>query len=134
MTGKVLSIDPGGTIGWALLRPPHPVTAGTVTNILEILTVIRDQSQDGVVVVCEQVVGSGPRSADLVQTIKQVGAVEYLCQFLDVPVVLQVPSVRKPFVLEARKLLRGSEIHGLRHAVDALAHALAYLASQGEQG
>jgi hypothetical protein len=130
----ILGVDPGITIGWALLTVPDDKTSPVVSACgadpydLRIMNLIVNYYRGGLisVVVVEDIVGAGTRSAELVTTIKRAGMFEGLCRFLDIPVTWHVPQLRMHKVREAQTLLAASKFEGKQHAVDALAHALAY--------
>ncbi|MGH2562777.1 MAG: hypothetical protein ACRDJH_27265 [Thermomicrobiales bacterium] len=79
-----------------------------------------------ITVVVESFPGGGPRTTPAIHTLKVLGFVEYYARLLGLPVVLQVPQQRKWKVQEARQLLDKKDVH----AIDALAHALAYAATR----
>lgn len=82
------------------------------------------------VVVVEDFIGAGPRSADTVFTLKLLGFIEGWCEFhCGLEVETQPPQWRKPFLDESQQFFH---THKLRHMKDALAHVFAYLDRIGE--
>lgn len=77
------------------------------------------------VVVVEDFLGAGPRSADAIFTLKLLGFVEGVCQvLLNIIVEFQPPQWRKAFLDKAQGFFR---VHKERHMKDALAHVFSYI-------
>lgn len=127
----VVGIDSGLTIGMA-----HLVRGGTA-EVLEFSSPVQAWDWMSVVyvtydpytrVAVEDFVGSGPRSAEITATIKQVGFFQHGLELKGWRHDMQDPQRRKAFLREAAELLGlpgpvGTG-HPMVHKQDALAHAL----------
>lgn len=127
----VAAFDPGRTTGYAQVafgkqgadgvRPLLTVFTKQLASVDE----VRDQmmlTRMADVIIVEDFIGSGPRTADAVFTLKLVGLLEY--GFPNTTVIMQNPQRRKPFVSIAREMLNAQ--HKDRHGADALAHILSW--------
>ncbi len=120
----ILGIDPGESTGLALcsfsgaLIKTHTVkTLDYIAGFLE----YKNLSQ----VVIEDFIGSGPRSREAIQVLKLIGAIEGICFIKKLPLAIQAPQQRKPYLAKAR-VLAEQQSKSL-HEIDAIAHVLAYL-------
>ena len=138
----VLGIDPGVTVGWALVESEeHTIVAagqfyfpnmykagapcmGTDPGA-EFVRVFEDGCPDYVAI--EDFIGSGPRTKAMTQTMNAVGYLVCLAHTYGVPVKLQVPQTRRPYLAEAEEILGAKKRGSKRHSVDAAGHALAYI-------
>lgn len=77
-------------------------------------------------VAIEDFIGAGPRNVYVTSTIKLVGLCTGLSYGEGYKTVVQVPMARKPFLPEAKNLLKGKV-----HETDALAHALCWYRRHG---
>lgn len=124
---RILSVDPGKTIGYAV--------ANVSKDGIEILEVEQhvtpDWNPEGTppmlwvfkvdLLVIEDFVGNGPRTSESCHTLKMIGAFKYQADALSVPVKQKAPGVR------IRHVKRGEEATGrtlCHHGKDAWAHLL----------
>ena len=129
----VAAVDPGLTTGLASYETAYDLVLGTkeTTDPVEVgwyLDWLRDTAEadgDDVVVVVENYLGAGPRTAEATHTLQVLGFVRWYAAMLGLPVVVQAPQQRLAYVTRATELAPK-----LRHAGAALAHALAYAAKQ----
>ena len=127
-TRLIVGIDPGVTTGVCLVaNGPEDLKILRKDQIVSIPCLM--QALQGMdwprLVVMEDYLGAGHRHKAAVHTIQVIGAVKGWAAIHDVPVEMQPPQWRKPFVTEARILLKSK--HSGRHAADALAHILGYI-------
>jgi len=121
---KILSIDPGMTVGVAILSDGNLINAWdfSATHPLSFYKWVYSEVVEGDydMIVVEDYVGAGSMSKVAGHTIRQIGFIEGLCLLEEQPFVRQSPSTRTPFIKRAEDL-------GVKnHAKHALAHALAY--------
>jgi len=125
---KVVGVDPGRTTGLAFvtLTPTSRVLhyADGERDVEHVGRLLLKWSSDNpdIVVVVEDFLGAGPRSADSNHTLKVVGFTYYLCQMEGIPSALVPPQARLSSMDDARALAQGRGVH----ATDATAHALAW--------
>lgn len=92
---------------------------------------IHDYSGRDLVVVVEDFVGAGRRDANIIATIELLGYVILTCKLFGIPLSVQVPQFRKPFVPDAIQRFR---THEDRHMCAAYAHVLGYLVQTQKGG
>jgi len=125
----IAAFDPGGTTGVALVHysssairvvrsSQEPLI--TFNPIKWLSTAALDSRWHVDAVVCEQFLGAGPRSKASNDTLKLIGAIEYGSRYFEFKYVAAPPQARMPGMTQARTLAQGA------HAVDAMAHAIAY--------
>lgn len=127
----VLAIDPGMTTGLALVSFQGVLLHVTTDNFKTFEGVahyILDNTID--VVVIEDFIGAGPRTKEAIFVLKLIGKIEGVCYTQGIPVVMQNPQVRKPYMLMVRNNLKKAIS---KHEEDAYAHALAYLNRREKQ-
>jgi len=120
---RVCGIDPGRTTGLVVCD-----VSGVVIQALD----VRDReslvefltTHNPDVLVVEDFLGSGPRSADAIYTLKMLGFIEGCSHYLGMFHVMQPPQWRRAFLDKAQLVF---PYHKQRHCKDALAHVLAYL-------
>lgn len=137
----MVAIDPGGTIGVAMLSNSPTITniygvkpvpgSGDVyykvwmdKNPVEVWTDLYNSFNPffgPVNYVVESFVGSGPRTTESTHTIKQIGYFYYSCIQHHIPVHLATPFARKRYVPWAKQLLKVKASQP-QHEMDALAH------------
>src|SRR5260370_117466 len=111
-----------GTFGGSELVVVDPVHAdGQMRRLFELLQ--SGQSATHTVVVIENFHSVGPLTRDGVATVKLMGFVEGVARIRGYEVVYQMPSVRKPFLADAKLLVGRAHPHEL----DAAAHGLALI-------
>lgn len=133
----ILAADPGKTTGIARVT----VQAGVIVHVelaqetnphafVDRLQYLRDVTILEVVI--ENFVGGGMRNADSSLTERFVGYYSLTAEHLGYRVTLQEPSFRKHRLAQAKELAQVWDPQGTQpHAVDALAHALAYARKEG---
>lgn len=121
----VLAIDPGITTGMAYTDNKGELLAFfTEEEPNKVLERISKLWGTDVTVVVEDFVGAGPRTKEAIFVLKLIGGVCASCYLGNVRCVPQVPQTRIPLLYDAkRKAPKGMIIH----AIDAYAHALAFL-------
>ena len=130
----ILGIDPGGTTGvvkfstadYKVLGWSHYDTE-SITEVSDVILKLQINHLNNCHVVIEDFVGSGPRSSDMTQTIKMVGFFEHLCTWKKIPYTMQHPQKRLSTIARAHEIKSPTPLSS--HAIDALAHVLAYLES-----
>lgn len=117
------SIDPGMTTGLAF-RLNGDLHTCVVTDEHEIFDLIEGMEQ----VVIERFQTAGRLSAPGLITIELVGSVRGWCYAKGIPLTMQFPVDRYPFMREAQRAI-GTVIQPskwAKHEVDALAHLLTW--------
>lgn len=126
---RVLAFDPGGVTGVAFHdTQTGDVATAEVSEPVALAGWIDHYSAVQPTVVVEDFVGAGPRNTYSNHTLQVIGFVRWYATYRQLPVAMRQPSHRKSEVDRARSML---EI-ATPHAVDALAHALAYIRDHGE--
>ena len=124
----MMSVDPGGTTGIALFENDNLVDAITVpgSDHDKLANVFMHWIPN--VLVIEDFIGNGPRSVEAISTLKLIGMFEGFSILKGTRFVVQQPQKRKPYLLRASTILTKRFESPVRiHAVDAIAHGLAYL-------
>ena len=119
-TPYIVGIDPGGTIGYAVVDPSgsiHAYHTSEITKVGDTIWHLQTYSE-GVSVVIEDFLGSGPRSAAGHLTSQQIGYIYFTCVRKGIP-VKKVPSQRRK-----SKLAEAATYTQHVHEKDAVAHAL----------
>lgn len=140
---KVLSVDPGGTTGfayWESLWPDEEDSADREVfrawdepDYFEAIETVRQEILSGCdIVVCESFQISmntlKKSTAGSLATIRMMGAIEWICHCRNVPFELQSPSDARTFDDKGDKLrLLGWWTKGSDHARSATKHLLLYL-------
>lgn len=126
----VCGVDPGRTTGLVLYDSGSKIVFDSCLASSEEEIIAFLDLRASPVIVVEDFLGSGPRSADTVFTLKLLGfIVGWGTHHLEVEVCVQPPQWRKAFLDEAQQTFR---VHKHRHLKDALAHIFAYLDRIGE--
>lgn len=120
----ILAIDPGMTIGIAMLSEDGKYHTCTITNPVELYDLIGTHWSH---VVVEQFIAQGRLSSHCIYTIEQIGAIKAICTLRGVPISTQVPQTRRAFLEKSYDYLRMT-VHSniATHEIDALAHLMAY--------
>lgn len=129
MANVIMGVDPGKTTGIAILDVESDKVFSTAVMTVEALVGCILTGHPTVVVV-EDYVGSGPRSAEAIRTLKLVGIVVGACEALRIPYSVRPPQVRLPHVAASRARLPRRSIHER----DAFAHVLSYREQQRRHG
>lgn len=125
-------MDPGVTTGVALVLA---VDQRITTITLAVTKTFRDYydwfmqttqplPEYEIIVVSEDIVGSGPRDKHIKHAILMEGFAIGLAEAHQGAYTLQQPQLRRAYLDHAKTIAKGKSIH----SIDALAHALAYLA------
>ena len=126
---SVCGIDPGRTTGLVHCSNSGKILcAQAAREHKDIVEFLRQLDSETTVVVMEDFLGSGPRSADAIFTIKLLGFVEGCCHLMGLELIVQPPQWRKAFLDKAQMHFR---VHKERHCKDALAHVYSYLERLG---
>jgi hypothetical protein len=128
----LLAVDPGGTVGWAMLDfdPTVPVDLtqvhGGQTPHLEFLDWCRDAIAPGWVVAMEKFfITSNTASLSTEgthKTLDTIGTVKSLCRWAGAGFVFQTANEAKRFVPDAQLKRLGLWLPGADHARDAVRH------------
>jgi hypothetical protein len=127
----ILAVDPGLTTGVAVYDAEHSQLLATLEtkDPLKVGSLILGYELFNTTVVVENYVGAGPRTAEATHTLQVLGFVRWYAAMLGLPVVVQAPQQRLPYVTRATELAPKT-----KHAAAALAHAIAFAAKQGVIG
>ncbi len=120
---NLLAFDPGKTTGVAVIA----IETGKIlhwTQSRDLLDLWHNASPKADLVVAEAYVGSGPRDEFSVLTIERIGQIKLLCRMSNKKLVMRTNQQRRAFLRQATDLLPKATQN--KHAVDALAHAMAY--------
>jgi hypothetical protein len=129
----LLSIDPGKISGWSVFIHSHLFSCGKVEWTQEnecyaIIDVIEETMPD--VVVCEDYrIYSGKRLVQAwstVDTVRIIGAIEYICRKENIKLVKQMASTAKVFVTN-EKLKEWNLWNKNEHIRDSIKHGIYYL-------
>lgn len=137
MTLNLIAVDPGMTTGLALLRITEAglVISGTeATDPLRIVSGIWSLSRGvpNTVLLVEDFVGGGYRTAESNHTLKQIGLYEWTFSPY-FPVILRTPQQRLKGTSLAKKLAQQPNVDIPEpHSLDALKHCFSYALEQGE--
>jgi hypothetical protein len=127
---RLLSLDPGLTVGWSLWINGHlskiGECAGTPQRLDDLLRSLRPT-----LVVAESYriyswMLKEHRFSD-VPTLRLIGAIELICVQLNVRLVTQTAQQGKSFATNTKLHQWGFYRAGLRHSMDAVRHAVYYL-------
>lgn len=137
---KILAIDPGKTIGYAL--------AEITENVLNIIEVSQQVTDDwnpcdthpvdllitsGVNLLrIESFVGNGPRTSESCHTLKMIGGFKMVADQLRIPYKECAPGTRTRYIKKGADIYKKVTGKSLPvHACDAFAHLLRELADMG---
>lgn len=121
----IVCLDPGCTSGVVRLKPD-----GTLVDWVQLKTEeelygwLSNALRADRTLVYEAYVGSGPRDRYSVDTLLRIGGARAIAVLRGSRVVSHQPQKRKAFLAQAKEIIPG---HKNRHAMDALAHGLAYI-------
>lgn len=139
----LVAIDPGISTGIAIHTSglPKNLEGFTAKQIIDsiakneyIMLVIREPTKLWEIlekhnpdhVIFENFASGGLISKDGQATLRLIGAIEVMCFRLNIPLVLQFPQERYPFIPIARTMLKQLKKTPISHEVDALSHLLLY--------
>jgi hypothetical protein len=135
MAVDLYAVDPGGTIGVARVHPDGHYEAKTFDTALAVVRYI-DSGFLRKHVVIEDFSGAGRTSSDGKRTMNQVGGFTLWCQWEEIPYTLWAEQRRLSSLAEAREivlqLLPKTPANIRKHAIDAMAHAVAWRRSNRE--
>lgn len=116
----MMGIDPGPHTGIAvnINGNYHTATIMVDTELWDMLSQYRPEK-----VAYENFFTGGRIDRNMIRTMELVGSIRGVCHVLGIPAYLQQPQQRRPFILDARKLLIGQPGR-MTHDEDALAHLL----------
>jgi hypothetical protein len=135
---KILSLDPGGTTGWALWQTRKgnldDYTVGHLgpgDHHAELWSMIRELCKvpDDFRIVCESFEfrqGDHNRHKIVLDSKEYIGVVKLMSQLYDIPVVFQTASVGKTFCTDEKIKALDLWTPGMKHAMDALRHLITY--------
>lgn len=137
---RLLAIDPGMTIGWALFKD------GVLTKQGQIIC--KDNAPKGAIdlfndtrptqVICEDYKIYAHKAdvhiGDSLFTPQLIGIIKLLCAQQEIPIKLQMAAVAKAFVTPERLKEWGLYAKGARHSLDAIKHGCHYLLFNGKGG
>ncbi len=133
MSNTLISIDPGGTTGWAQFE----LSDGGVVNFDEVKG--KEQffdwltEQNPKIIVCEDF-HLFPNKAQAqiwsdMETVRIIGAIEYFCRINKIEFVLQKPNVKSIAYMWAG--IKVPKNHAATHKTDAYVHGVYYLQKNG---
>lgn len=126
----LLSLDPGGTIGFSVFQNGHLLLTGQLKGESQSIHDLFDRYKP-TEVVCEDYRVYAHKlqqhSYSNIPTLRLIGAIEYVCNQSHLLLSLQMASLAKGFVTD--KKLKEWGLYQIRqpHANDALRHACYYL-------
>jgi hypothetical protein len=128
---RLLTVDPGGTTGWALWLDGLPNTCGQIDTAESdaALEKLLDQKQPDLVI-CEAYV-LYPWKADSqawsdFQTPRLIGSLQTMCRHRQIPLIMQGAD-KKTFATDIKLKGWGFYQKSHRHANDAIRHGIYYL-------
>lgn len=131
----IIGIDPGDTTGVCkfesgALKYSSQLAGEHIEVVRQIADLICEELVD--LVICEDYRvyewKAMQHSNSRVDTLRKIGMIEYLCDSIDIPLVLQSASEGKSFVSDYRLKQWGMFKSGKPHANDAIRHVAHYLA------
>ena len=122
----VLGLDPGKTTGFALFQGGKLVVSGGHPSLESVVEQIARLKPILTHVVCEDYIGSGPRSTGAATAMEIIGAIKGACYTRSIPLTIRVPQARKAFISDAKQAVT-TKGKARRHAIDAAAHVLSFL-------
>lgn len=134
---KLLAIDPGETVGWALFEQAELSGTGEVRididssgsmNILPLHRIIKVLNPDLVVIEDYRVYAhkANAHTWNALYTPKLIGALQYMCQLWNIPYVMQMAS-SKQFCTDSKLKIWGYYKKASKHSMDAVRHGCYYL-------
>lgn len=125
----ILALDPGLTVGVCTMRGADLLSALQLQGThLALYTLIASTHPD--VAVCEDYhvyrTHASQHINSPLETVRLIGAIELTCALLGVPLRLQSAATAKGFSTDAKLKRWGMYQEGMRHANDAIRHAVYY--------
>lgn len=132
----LMAIDPGKQTGVVLLHgPPNQVwvtRAGTIPNTWSELDRLWTSFPSDTVIL-ESFTSTALSYGDQLNTVKLIGAIEFLCWKNSSTLIKQTPGVKEGYIKDAKAILKRYRKSCTVHTYDALAHALRYLEIAGAE-
>lgn len=137
-----LTVDPGETTGWTLWSEDWEIVDGGQTPLWEFIDELRAGIVEGegrfgglALIVCEDW-AIYPWEAqnlawDKCRTARGIGAIELLCRYSTVELVLQPAKIKETAVAAGAEDLYVSPRHPNRHQNDAIQHGVYYRLKHG---
>lgn len=129
--GRLLAVDPGETVGWAVFDNLALAEAGqfSVINLEAFDAFLTAKRPDHMVIENYRVYASkaARHVGSEVNTAQYIGILKFLADMYQVPYTLQMAHQAKGWVSDARLHQLGLFQVGRRHANDAIRHGVYYL-------
>jgi len=123
-TLTLLALDPGVTTGVAIRSRDNNIITRIVHRPRDLWGIIQTVHPD--VVIFEDFTTPGLISKDGLYTVRLIGGIEAVTNLCKVPIHVQYPAERYPFIASAKQILKASGKKYLVHEIDALSHLLLY--------
>lgn len=126
----ILALDPGGTTGYAAFTMYEILDASEVVGDAATMEALIKHFSPSIVVIEEYRIYPGKAKTHIhsdVPTARLIGAIEYICQKLGIPVVKQGAGMAKGFCDNDKLRAWGMYKVGYGHARDAIRHGAYYL-------
>lgn len=132
---KILSFDPGETVGWCVWQDAKVIASGqvrttewTYAQITDLLEVMAKNRPDVVIYESYRVYAwkTDSHAWDEVHTAQIIGIIRLQCMTLAIPYIMQTAQVAKQFMTDDKLVAWGLWKRGERHARDAIRHAAWY--------
>ena len=130
----IVAFDPGKTIGYAVFCNTELFRLGHLQSIEELVRELyRQIGTPNLRVVYEGFARGNTAVKDQLQTIEICGAIQAIALACEFPVKSQYPSMRTGYIPIAKAMIqeKGFTLSEMKHAVDAIAHGLAYMDKEG---
>jgi hypothetical protein len=127
---KLLALDPGETVGWAVFEMGQLTKCGHAAGDATTIEDLVAREQPSVVVMEEYRIYPWrlkQHSLSNVPTLRLIGALQYILQTKGIPYHMQTAQQAKGFATDQRLKQWGMYPQKLRHARDAVRHAVYYL-------
>lgn len=130
---KILSFDPGETVGWAVLNKGSLETFGQIRTtefkeeqINKLTELVHDKAPDIVVYESYRIYAwmTKQHSWDEVHTAQIIGILRYIALMYEIPYRMQSAQVAKQFVTDQKLKAWGMYPTAQKHAKDAVRHAV----------
>jgi hypothetical protein len=129
--GRVLAVDPGETVGWALFQDLELTNVGQfpIGPLEDLDYFVTEQRPDVMVVENYRIYASraAQHVGSEVNTAQYVGILKFIGSIYQIPVTLQMAHQAKGWVSDKRLRDLGLFQTGKRHANDAIRHGVYWL-------
>jgi len=126
---SIIAFDPGMTVGYAVFKEGLLSEIGHLHSIGDVVDKLQSWNDIVDTIVYEGFARGNSVVKEQIVTIEMCGAIQAMAHATESKLVMQYPAVRAGYIPIAKCMVKdkGFKLQEMHHAIDAVAHGLAYL-------